>query len=166
MPRRKITLEEAFSVFEEHGLKVKVEAVQQDTPASPLADFLEETVPTVPLPQQLSAKRVKITLYAQHSIACGGRLVKGTDGESHIEGNTLETYGPGIVTVPATLAAQLLHQDGLARDADEHMLDRKLRTYVVVPHGSSHRAIKVSEDSSFDMSGFLGRLGDHQMHVI
>ena len=166
MPRKKITLEDAFAIFEEHGLKVEVKGIQQDAPVSPLADFLEQaSSPPVQLPQRISGKRVKITLYARHSIACAGHMVKDGNGQTHIEGNHVETYGPGIIVVPVEFAVQLLHQDGLARQGDEHMLDRKLRTYIVVPHGSSHRAIKVSEDASFDMSGFLGRLGDHQMYI-
>lgn len=169
MPRRKITLEEAFAVFEEHGLKVKVEAVERETKPSPLSDFLEVVEPAAPpLPQQVSGRKVRITLHTQHTIACGGRMIYDDphDKAGHVEGSSVETYGPGVVAVPAELAQQLLHQDGLARSADERMLDNKLRTYVVVPHGSAHRAIQVSDDSSFDMSGFLGKLGEHSMYKL
>jgi hypothetical protein len=171
MPRKKITLEEAFAVFEQHGLQVEVKAVQQDQPVAQLSDFLEDvSIPQVQLPIQVSKKLIKITLYARHSIANGGQLVKQPDGTTHVINNGVESYGPGVIIVPADIAQQLLHQDGLARQADEHLLDRKLRSYVIVPretqYGTINCGYRVSEDSSFDMSGFLGQLGNNNIYVM
>jgi hypothetical protein len=165
MPRKKIsltdiTLEDAFSVFERHGLKVKVEAVESEQPNPSLADFLEKPPETPDLPQQVSGKKVKITLHARHTIASSGTIIN-----KKVIGGTLETYGPGIVTVPVELASSLLHQDGLARKADESIRDNRVHTRVIVPSDNGqNRLIEVSQDSNFDLSGLLSALGDRPMY--
>lgn len=168
MPKRKITLQEAFDVIHQHGLDVEVKGVVDDTP-SPIniADsFVIEKEITPPVIQQ--KKSVKITLYASHTVSCGGFMVgKGED--KHVEGNSIETYGPGVVTVDNDLAQHLLHQDMLARQADERFLDRRMRSYIVMPirtqNGLVNAGIHVSNDPSFDLSGTLGKLGDNQVFI-
>lgn len=163
MPKRKITLEEAYAVFEQHGLEVEVKGIQQQREHEPLSAFLEgESEPDTPVIDE-GGKTLKITLYAAHTVASGGEMVV-KDGAKQVVNNGIETYGPGVVTVPQHLAQHLLHQDLLARRGDERMLDRSMRTYIIRPMHTSQGTINVarhvSNDSGFDLSGFLGRLGD------
>ena len=168
MPKRKITLDEAFAVFEQHGLQVEVKAVQQNPSTTPLSDFLEPVVEDKPVVQQTNKKTVKITLFAAHTIGNGGEIVTDIHGNKTVVNNGIQTYGPGVCTVPITLAQQLLHQDILAREADERMLERTMRNYVVMPYCNKdgmmvNRAINVARDNNFDMSGFLGSISDNNM---
>ena len=169
MPKRKITLDEAFAVFEQHGLQVEVKAVSDERVNEPLTAFLEDTTVKPPIIEELSAKHIKITLFAAHSIGSGGSINIMPDGSKQTVNNGIQTYGPGIVTVPAQLAQHLLHQDMLARRADDRMLENRVRQYVVTPkrtmHGNINVARHVSNDSSFDMSGFLGKLGDNEIFL-
>lgn len=169
MPKRKITLDEAFAVFERHGLQVDVKAVTPPvTYREQLADFLEEgEAPAPPSTVEYKAS-VRVTLYAQHSVGSGGHL-EGTGAAQHVVHNGVQSYGPGVCTVPGYLAQHLLHQDGLARQADARLLDRKVRSFVIVQkqttHGLQSVGIQVSEDAGFDLSGFLGTLGQSSFTV-
>ena len=169
MPKRKITLDEAFAVFEQHGLQVEVKAVREDEPTEQLSAFLETGDTPQPIAEQVSKKTIKVTLFAAHSVGNGGEMVVGTDGIKHVINNGIATYGPGVVNVPAHLAQHLLHQDMLAKRADERMLERRVRQYVVTPKATALGVINVarhvSNDSSFDMSGFLGKLGDNEIFI-
>jgi len=164
MPKKKITLEEAFAVFEQHGLEVEVRGIQQQRAAEPLSAFLEgggeEQAPLV----EEGKKTMKITLFAAHTIGNGGEIVV-ENGEKKVVNNGIVQYGPGIVTVPTHLATHLLHQDLLARRADERMLEQRVRTYVVHPvhtvNGTINVARHVSNDNSFNLSGYLRDLGDN-----
>ena len=161
MPKRKITLEEAFAVIEQHGLKARIVAVEDNQePSAALADFLEPvaTAPQQAIPQ--GKKEVKITLYAAHTVSSGGSVVVNSSGDKSVSGSSIETYGPGVITVPIAIAQQLLHQDALAREADERFLDRKFRSFVVVPKDGMNVRVPVSEESNFDLSGLLGALGN------
>src|SRR5260221_5737566 len=107
MAKKKITLEEAFAVFEQHGLKVEVTAAVDTTdPSAPqLADFLDtkqqmDYTQYPPVPKVISTKKTQITLHAKHSVGSGGYMVKGDDGQMHAEQQGVESYGPGICTVP------------------------------------------------------------------
>lgn len=169
MPKRKITLEEAYAVFEQHGLEVEVRGIQQQKQSEPLTAFLEGTQePEIPIAYE-GKKTVTIPLYAPHSIGNGGETVT-IDGQKQVINNGIETYGPGMVTVPAHLAQHLLHQDMLARRGDERMLENKVRTYVVRPMRTSQGTINVarhvSSDNSFDLSGFLGKLGEGGTYIL
>ena len=171
MPKRKITLEEAFAVFEQHGLQVEVKGVEKDTPEVELSAFLESTgEQPIQLPQPVGKRLVKITLYAAHTIASAGESFVDKNGKEHLINMGVESYGPGVVTVPVELAQQLLHQDGLARQGDERMLDRKLRSFAIIPrvtqYGIVNSGVQVSEQGGFDLSGFLGRLSEGQTIVI
>jgi len=163
MPKKKITLEEAFAVFEREGLQVKVEAMQPQKPQIHLEDFLEDTIKEEkPAVVQTGKRFVKITLYASHSIGNGGEMVVSVDGTKHVINNGVETYGPGVITVPVHLAQHLLHQDMLARRADERTFDHKLRSFAVfpqqMPYGTVNAARLVSTDSSFNIASFVTNL--------
>jgi hypothetical protein len=174
MPKKKISLEEAFKVFEEAGLEVEVKGILQKREKAHIADFIEQpdaqsTSAPYGMVSHETAKNIKITLYAKHSIASSGTMTE-KNGVKSITGNTIETYGPGIVTVPSDLAGQLLHQDCIARQTDERMLDRKFRSYVILQQrtaqGMMNKGVLVSEDDGFSMSSFLGSLGSHQvLHI-
>lgn len=172
MPKRKITLEEAFAVFEREGLQVEVKAVQLDQEEVPLSDFLEEgQAAPVPLTEPVNSKMVKITLYAAHSIASGGRIHLDKNGNKVTTNNIVETYGPGVITVPISLAQHLLAQDGLARNADERTFDRKFRSFIIIPRTNSqgisvNAAVQVSDQSNFDISALLGNLGNNGTYII
>ena len=127
MPRRIITLTEAAEVFARHGLKVKVEAVEDMTASTPDI-FATPEQPQSMVGSKVGPKHVKITLAARHSIGCGGYTTKG---EGTSANRTLH-YGPGRdITVPVELAAGLLHADAQAKAADADFLCPYVRSYVV-----------------------------------
>ncbi len=162
MPRKKITLEEAFAVFEQHGLQVKVQAVTEPDIVVPS----EEPIKKVHTPTKLGNNTVKIALYAKHSVGSGG-MMTGLKGEQQIEHAGVETYGPGIAYVPVALANHLLHQDALARQSDERMLDRQQRCYVVAPRvGPSGQRSNVAVQVTEDMVNNLGNLPADMMYNI
>lgn len=164
MPKKKITLEEAYAVFEQHGLEVEVRGIQQQKAVEPLSSFLEGGDEMQPPLAEEGKKTIKITLFAAHTIGNGGEIVT-VDGEKKVVNNGIVQYGPGIVTVPSHLATHLLHQDLLARRADERMLEQRVRTYVVRPVYTSHGVVNVarhvSSENGFDLSGYLGELGNN-----
>ena len=163
MAKRKITLEEAYAIFEQHGLEVEVKAIQPVKEAEPLSAFLEQSSEASPPTAEEYKKEVKITLYAAHTIGNGGEMVI-VDGERRVINNGIQTYGPGICTVPISLAQHLLHQDLLARRGDDRMLESTVRTYVVRPvhtnNGVVNVARHVSNDNNFNIGGYLNQLGD------
>lgn len=146
MPRKKISLsdisvEDAFAVLQRHGLNVEVKSLQEDSGKADIADFLQsDKANDKPLPEKVSNSKTRITLYTQHTIACSGDIV-GEGQDKRIEGASVATYGPGTVTVPTYLATQLLHQDGLARQAEADLLETRSRRKLIVPYGSSSRVI-------------------------
>lgn len=176
MPKRKITLAEAFDVLEQHGLHVQVSSVNTE-PVATLADFTEPQPPpvvrggTYGLPvgnvvtANKKAKMVKVVLHAQHTIGSGGTDV-GTGQQHHVINNGVLTYGPGIVEVPEHLSHHLLHQDQLARQADDRTFDRNVRSYVVMLDGTRNVGRYVSRDNNFDLSGLLGSMGDNAVRHI
>jgi hypothetical protein len=170
MPKRKITLQEAFDVIEQHGLQVQVSAVNTQ-PAATLADFIETPVTHVVPDDKVvvtankKAKVVKVVLHAQHTVGSGGINV-GTTQHPQVVNNGVLTYGPGVVEVPEYLSHHLLHQDQLARQADDRTFDRNTRSYVVMLDGTRNVARYVSRDNNFDLSGLLGSMGDNAVRVI
>lgn len=170
MPKRKITLEDAYAVFEQHGLKVEVKATQSDQPRIPLSDFLEPVEQSLPVATPAGKTNVRITLYAAHTVGNGGQITVNANGDKSVTNNGIETYGPGVVTVPATIAQHLLHQDQLAQQADARMLESTMRNYIIVHKSTSHGAmncgILVAQDNSFNMSDVLGKLGNNHMMQI
>lgn len=168
MPKRKITLQEAFDVIEQHGLQVQVSGVNTE-PVATLADFIETPVPHVVerpvVTSNKKAKMVKVVLHAQHTIGSGGTDI-GDGKHHHVVNNGVLTYGPGVVEVPEHLSHHLLHQDQLARQADDRTFDRNVRSYVVMLDGTRNVGRYVSRDNNFDLSGLLGRMGDDSVRVI
>jgi hypothetical protein len=169
MPKRKITLAEAFDVLEQHGLQVQVSHVNTE-PVATLADFTElQPTPVIAerhvVTANKKAKMVKVVLHAQHTIGSGGTDI-GDGKQHHVVDSGVLTYGPGVVEVPEHLSHHLLHQDQLARQADDRTFDRNTRSYVVMLDGTRNVGRYVSRDNNFDLSGLLGSLGDNAVRHI
>lgn len=172
MPKRKISVEEAFAALEQAGIQVQVKKVSEEIPLSKLEDFLEKAVEPSVLPVQgrIGSTTVKLMLYAKHTVGSGGSIIKLNDGSDSLQNAGIETYGPGICYVPASLAQHLAHQDALARKADDRLHDRKFRSYVVVQrsggNGVQNVGIQVSDDIDFDLSAYIGSLDARNFHHI
>ena len=172
MPKRKITLAEAFATFEQHGLQVEVKSasVEPESDTLTLADFTHTPVPIPKVAERKSKTTMTITLHAAHSIGAGGVMVDAGTPNQRIENAGVETYGPGICTVPTTLVAHLLHQDALAKQADDRLLDRQMRSYLVVPRSVNGQRVNVgieaSQDGNFDMVSSLVNGIDHNIHMV
>lgn len=161
MPRRKITVEEAFAALEQAGIQVQVKAVSNEAIGQEQfeAPVVEEAKPA--LQHRFGTTTVRLELHAQHSISAGGVLV-GKKGEQQVVDGTVVTYGPGVCWVPAQYAQHLAYQDMVARQADDRLLDRAMRSYVVAyvrdSTGVKNIGLPVSRDQQFDLSGFLGQI--------
>lgn len=148
MPRRKITIEEAFTTLESAGINVQVKKPDIDEPV-PLSvtksaiDYSD----TYGIPQEkLGGKLIKVKLYAKHTVGSSG-----------------QSYGPGVVTVPSSIAQHLLHQDGLAVDADSKLLDRQPHSYLVVQRTSSGQVVNVGLEVDSEVLDNIGNLPSHLM---
>ena len=153
MARRKITINEALTALKLQGITVKVQAVESPQQLEPVI------LPPTALQQSQKQVRqhfTKVTLFAKHTIGSSG--VQGQDGQ--IEGAQVISYGPGICSVPVEHASALLYQDQQARQADERMLDKTQRSYIIAqkngPYGKASVGIRLPDDVDFD--GFLGGL--------
>lgn len=167
MPRRKISLEEAYAVFEQHNLQVEIRGIEK--PEAPLIpqSALFETAPSsqpygVATPRRVGKHTVRIALHTKQTITSGGEAVYDVKGKLiRIDGQKVESYGPGFVYVPAEIAGDLQHQDQLAVKADSDFLSPVFKSYVILGTSDGrHVARQASADHSFDMSGFLGQLGN------
>lgn len=129
MPRRKITVEEALRALEEAGIPLQLKVVVQPT----VLQEQKQVEPSSFTQQNATAvgKNVKIILFAKHSVGSGGTVTV-MNGEKQMEDAGVQTYGPGVCTVPSVLASHLLHADQAARQADAKMLDREQHSYLVV----------------------------------
>lgn len=125
MPRRKISIEDAFNVLQQAGVNVQVKP-QVEQVTVPVKAIKEPLFPI-----KVSAKLIKVKLYSKHSIGSGGSMVTSVDGKQ-IANAGVETYGPGVCNVPREIVGQILAQDRLAQDADEKMLDKTQRSYLVL----------------------------------
>lgn len=148
MARRKISIEEALQVLEEAGIPL------QAKPLETVAPVIEQqqVSPAFVKKQSSPPNVVRIELRARHSVGSGGQLVEQADGEKQIEHAGVETYGPGVCFVTPALASYLLHADGVARQADDRMLDRTQRSFIVVQrqNSSGHLVnVPVEVDSEF-----------------
>lgn len=171
MPRKKISIEEAFAALQAAGINVQVK------PAQPEPEQLEPDIELFEEPplatrqaihygrqRKIGSSNVKITLYAAHTIGSSGYTV-GVGADKHVESNGVLTYGPGVVTVPNDIAAHLLHQDGLARQADAKLLDPTFRSFLIVerrtPQGhTANIGVPVSSlDDMFAIQGGVYRMG-------
>lgn len=151
MPKRKITIEEALKTLHEAGVKVKIDTVEepQNVSLTPAFRDIEDKKETV----VEKGKFVTITLFAKHSIGSGGEETIDKNGNRLTINNGVETYGPGKCKVPSNLAGHLLHQDALARQADERLLDKTPRCYIVsevrAPDGRIVNKITQVDESFF-----------------
>lgn len=142
MPRRKISIEEAFKVLEDAGIPLQVKqpvdtGVSQPVEPVPSAKVKRDfSAPYGTTQHHINPKLIKVVLYAKHSVGSGGFLTVGPEGKQ-IESAGVQSYGPGVCTVPTELAAHLLHADTAARQADERMLDTEQRSYLIVQRVSS-----------------------------
>ena len=161
--KKKISIEEAFSALRNAGINVKIDDVSKPVDETP--DFVVAKPGAKPKKQKESKGKPgisKVTLSTQHCIGSGG--VEDEDGVITHAG--VVTYGPGVCEVPSELAGALLHQDQLAKQQDERMLDRTQRSYMVVPRrsGSQRNNVAVRVDDSILNNGIdLSRLGDGDM---
>lgn len=169
MPRRKITLSDitiadAFAKLESAGIQIQVKAVTDTEPE-------QYNIP-MPEPAPYSDTKpvgkttTKVTLYARHSIGSGGTLTVTADSKQ-IEHAGVESYGPGVCYVPTKFAQQLLHQDAIARQADNRMLDRQQRCYIVAPRiGNDGQRCNIGIQVDEGMYGDIGNLPAHMTHII
>lgn len=169
MPRRKISVEEAFKVLEQAGIQVRVQEqeqpVQQPVPEKPRRNAYGSIEMHTP---KKDPKTAKITLYAKHTIGSGGVQV-GEDGKQ-IEHAGVQIYGPGVCTVPVEHVNHLLHADRIAREADEQMLSPIPKHKLILPirDGQGYRkdiGVEVSEDM-LDPGTMLTRLPLEYTYVI
>lgn len=164
MPRRKLTLEDAFAIFRDHNLQVEVKGIDQ-SPNPTLADFIEQEInPPKPQPVVVNKSIVEIDLYCKHSVSSGGEMTVGSDGEKTIQHSGIQTYGPGRVRVPSYLASELLYRDAAARAVDQRTFDGKLRSYTIKRTLSGYQGICLSEDRDFDLSGYLADHSEFHLH--
>lgn len=129
MPKKKITIDEALQALEGYGLQVQVEGIKQPESVRPVKKHIDifKTKEQSKVLKE-SDRNIKITLFAKHSIGSGGVL----NAKDQIEHAGVVTYGPGVCTVPVSIAQHLLYQDAKAKEADERMLEKVQRSYLVV----------------------------------
>jgi hypothetical protein len=166
MPRKKISLEEAYAVFEQHGLQVEISGIAKpEEPAVPQSALFERPYGMPEKPEgakRVGKSMVRIALHTKQTMTSGGNAVYSPEGKLiRIDGQESVTYGPGVVIVPAEIAGDLQHQDQLAQKADANLFNSTFKSYVIVstPEGQSVAKL-ASTDQFFDMSGFLGQLGN------
>lgn len=162
MPPRKISIADALTALNKHGVDVSVTR-QSETIFHPMD--------TPPVTKVIKASKgySKVTLFAKHSIANGGQYhpeTKTTTGAGY------NSYGPGVVTVPSTLAAQLLRQDQEARKADERTRSTERRSFLIVQRQSQGSKAKVGLqvpneilDSGFDLSN-VSQYNQHNVRTM
>lgn len=169
MPRKKISIEQAFQVLEDAGIQVQVKSVKEEPVPVKVQhlDIFKNKQPDKAVIQKVGSAAVKIKLFAKHSIGSGGFLVAGLDGRQ-IENSGVQTYGPGVCTVPITLVDQLLYADAQARAADERMLEKEQRSYLITQriNSSGQRANVGVQVPNEILGGGLGNLPYDLMHVI
>jgi len=162
MPRRKISIEEAFDVLQQAGINVQVKpSVEEHIQPTPPEVKRERKGQIFQSPvQHPLSKTTKLTLWAKHSIGSGGSTVVNADGKS-IENAGVQTYGPGVCYVPNEYVGHLMHQDQAAKAADDRMLDRTQRSYLVVRRANSQGhfvdvGVQVNNDLFSDMGSLSG----------
>jgi hypothetical protein len=140
MARRKISIDEAFAVLQAAGINVQVKPVE-------VVELVEQQVDSVQAPIKRKGqifpvhstkgntnqqpKQTKVTLFCKHTVGNGGYQIKDETGVQTVQQGVV-TYGPGVCMVPAELVEHLLYQDSLARKADERMLEKTQRSYLIV----------------------------------
>jgi NifU-like protein involved in Fe-S cluster formation len=173
MAKRKISIDEAFKVFEEAGipLQAKPVDVSQQLPTQiPVEDAAHTAKATQHnnVAKLTNNKLVKVTLFAKHSVGSGGTATVNADGDKVVEHAGVQTYGPGICIVNADLASHLLSADQSAKAADARMLEREQRSYLIVQRVSndgSRANVGMAVPDGF-LDERLGSLPIELMHMI
>lgn len=169
MPRKKISIEQAFQVLEDAGIQVQVKSVKEEPVPVKVQhpDIFKNKQQSESIVQKINNTTAKIKLFAKHSIGSGGFLTNGPDGRQ-IEHAGVQTYGPGICDVPMTLVDQLLYADAAARAADERMLEKEQRSYLITQRISSsgQRANVGVQVPNEILDGGLGNLSYDLMYVV
>jgi len=85
-----------------------------------------------------------------------------------VENAGVQIYGPGICTVPRYLAEQLLHADAAARAADDRMLEKEQRSYLITQRVTTdgQRANVGVQVPNEMLDGGLGSLSADFMYVL
>ena len=168
MAKKKISIgevEKAFAILEQAGIQVQaVQPVQQEEVVQVPKVRKGQIFPTPSSALQQQGRMVKVSLWAKHSIGNGGFTVVGPDGKQ-VEQAGVQSYGPGVCMVPAEYVGHLVKQDQLAKQADDNMLDRTQRSYMVVrkvtPDGyTANSSVPVPSD----MFGDFGTLPDSYIY--
>lgn len=131
MPRRKISVEDAFQALQKAGINVQPVPVEPE-PVVPKKVYSNPYGLPPKSVRQTGPRTVRVELYAKHTVGSGGEQVVGADGHKQTVNNGVVTYGPGVCQVPVGLAKHLLHQDAMAKEADERFLSSKPRYCLVV----------------------------------
>ena len=151
MPKRKITIEEALKTLHEAGVRVKIDSVEEPEKVSLTSAFRESEKAVDSVVEK--GKFTTVVLFAKHSVGSGGEETIDKNGNKLTINNGVETYGPGKCKVPSSIAAHLLHQDALAKQADERLLDRTPKCYIVsevrTPDGRLVNKINQVDESFF-----------------
>lgn len=146
MPKKTISIDEAFAALRSQGVNVKVippEDVETDEELAPFPAVKAE-------PEKVQETKVKgfkkVFLCSKHNISCTG------DGDNAAQ--TVQ-YGPGECLVPVEYLAGILHQEQLARQCDARVFDPKPRDVIIhqVRNSSGHFSLKgtpLPEGISFD----------------
>ena len=168
MAKKKISIgevERAFQVLQQAGIEVQIRSVEEP----PIQEPVKRKGQIFPTPSQVvqtSPQFVKVNLWAKHSIGSGGFTVAGADGK-HVEQAGVQSYGPGVCTVPVEYVGYLVKQDQLAKQADDNMLDKTQRSYMVVRKVSPDGyAVNASVAVSNDMFGDFGALPDNYTYKL
>lgn len=166
MARRKISLEEHVNAIEAMGLRVKLEAAVVEQPPIDPGIIVKEKEDVKVYGKKVGKNGQMITLYAKHSVGCGGYIVEDANGK-HVENAGVQSYGPGRVYVPNDFVDHLLHQDALAQEADRKMLSSEQLKYIVAPRvgRDGQRANVGIATGSLDVAD-LTNAGVQFLHVI
>ena len=152
--KRKISIQEAFQTLKDAGIKVSVE--QEEPPVLPPVEEEE--------PKRPKAKKglVRVTLHSSHMVGSGGVKDEKT---GQIKSAGVNTYGPGTCDVPANMVSQLLHQDQLAKQQDERMLEKTQRSYLVVQRRGTQGMSNVGVQVDSSLFGELGNVPPEYLHI-
>ena len=172
MAKKKISIgevEKAFAILEQAGIQVQaVQPVQQEEVVQVPKVRKGQIFPTPSsvLAEQQQNRMVKVNLWAKHSIGSGGFTVNGPDGKQ-VEQAGVQSYGPGVCMVPVEYVGHLVKQDQLAKQADDNMLDKTQRSYMVVRKMSPDgHAVNASIAVSNDVFGDFGSLPDNYIYKL
>ena len=153
--KKKISIQEALKTLHEAGVDVTINNVEKPVNESP--EFVVSE-PGARTKKHKKAKETpgtkKVTLFTQHCIGSGGSMTHNGEDKQVIEAGVV-TYGPGVCEVPVDLVGGLLHQDMLAKEQDDRMLDKTQRNYLVVQRrtGNSRSNVALRVDNSVLNSG-------------